>query len=451
MFLKPTKNRLFKTFFILGIVLFAINNTSIAAIKENKELSLYETLLPVTNFNKEEKTKAMREGFKNVIVQVSGSEKTLNNLAIQKALNSAEDYVSMFFIQEDADNNRFVHIKYDSMQINALLQQTNHPILAKRPSTSVWIMLSRENNPPHWLGEESEPELFQQLQSLAKNRKVPLLFPLFDLTEAELVSDESVLQGELSPLEAAAERYNAEMVWFGKLTQQKSGWYGQWTLLSYGEVEQWDASHADLETLCKEALDEMTKRSASINMNESDMFASTQRNSHADHQTIAHTEVHINGHENLDAKTNTLLKLKISVSGIKGIAEYSKVLEYLKTLPTVKEVEVAQVSPEQTLFELSSTGNREGVVESLEKGKMLVAEKITPRLEVPPENTENPDMFERDVHKVANNNNLKDGISLDPVVSQEISEEQVISQSKNISNEISHDKDILTYRIAEVF
>lgn len=458
-----SKNIFFKMLFILFITFFSINNVSIAAVKDSKELSLYEALLPVTNLNKDEKNKVMREGFKNVVVQVSGSEKTLNNRSIQKAMNSAEEYVSKYYIQEDAENNRFIRIKYDSMQINSLLQQTNHPILAKRPSTSVWIMLTRDNDSPHWIGEESEPELFQQFQSLAKDRRVPLLFPLLDLTEAELISDELILSGELSPLEAASKRYNAEMVWFGKLTQQKSGWYGQWTLLSHGDVEQWDASNADLAALCKAAMDELGRRSASINMHSSIAKADVngtsstviQSNIQGNAQVNAQVnapgsvpevisgsiEVNKGTSKNLSLNTTDnaqskiknnaaeLTKLHLSVSGIKGIEEYSKVLDYLKTLPSIKEVEVAQVNPNQTLFELMSTANRASVIESLARGKILIEEKIKINEEKP---------LELSSDKIVNNGSKTSN--------PEEKQENILQDSG-----ISKEQEVLTYKIAEVF
>lgn len=401
---------------ILSLGLVSVNAQ--AAMQNNKEPSIYEALLPVTNLNKEEKAIVMREGFKKVLVQVSGSEKTLSNTSIQKAVDSADDYVTQFSIQEDAEKNRFIRIKFNQAHINSLLQQSKSPILSRsRPSTTVWMVMSRDKNDSHWVGEEYEQELFQQIQTIAKQRRVPLIFPLLDLTDTDLVSEQAVLDDEFSSLETASERYNAEVIWIGKLSKEPSGWYGQWTLLSKGNTEQWDNSNVDLEALCKDAMDELASRSVKKkSMAKANIQSETQSENHSRHSGLSNTKAQFNSKSQAQAQspvnaqaqalaqTHTEVqaaqspitnqtqtqsestkaplqannrtkanpaKLQVSVAGINGIEDYAKVMEYLKTLPNVKAVEVTAVQPNQTVFELVSTGGREGVAKSIAAGRIL--------------------------------------------------------------------------------
>lgn len=348
--------------------------------------TLYEATIPAPVLGPAQPM-LLQEALRTVLVQLSGSEKTLTLPAVQKATESPESYIKRYSYKEDQEKKRFLQVKFDEVAINELLQKINIPILARpKSATTVWMVIAHDQDNPHWVSEDSEAELFHQINTQAKQRALSLMFPLLDLADTEAVSEQVVWTDNFSGLQTASKRYHSEAIWVAKMSKQPSGWYGQWTLLTGGVPQTWDSSNTNLTQLCQEAMDELGQRLSRTIIIEGSKIADTQDSNQslsANATTTTDTDPHLTTSIEPN-KENT--RIRLSVVGIKDIAHYAKLQDYLKSLPGVKEVETLTVNPEQTIFDVVAT-SRADLISTIAAGKILLQNEPSGNIQIlQPEN-----------------------------------------------------------------
>lgn len=331
---------------------------------------LYEVSLKVEKENHEAEDTLIKKAFINVLTQVTGSDKILATVNVKKAMESPDDFVRQFRYKLDAEKQRFLLVKFDEIKINMLVE--NADCLAwngNRPKTTAWVVVARDKDKPNWVGGEFEPELFQEIKSLANQRALPIEFPLLDLTDTALVTEQSVWKSELESVKNASKRYPSDMIWLGKISKQNSGWHGQWTLLGSKEPIVWDNTNTDVVELCRLAMDELSQRL---------LKTSTSVESEGISDEMMSDPVMVSGKaaEDKTATLTTPSRFTLNIAGIKGMEHYGKILSYLKTLPEMLNVDVQQISNERTVFNISTKMSRQALVENLARGP-LVPENAT--------------------------------------------------------------------------
>lgn len=300
---------------------------------------LYETQVLATGFEPQDQPKLIQQAFKDLLIKLSGSAEALNRPAIQKALAEPDKYVSQFSYQESATQQRFLRVRFDETLVNQLISTTGQAVLSgykQQPSSIVVWLVTQQEGHTQW----AEEGLRQQWQTLAANRNLPLVFPLLDLTDMSLVSEQGTWSEDLSSLRMASKRYNADQLVIGKLTRQPTGWHAQWILLTQGEPSRWENSYSNVETWVGESVEGLVAQLA-------------KAQAHPTEPALVKT-------------------LQLSVTGVTALTDYTKVLDYLKNLPQVKEAEVAEINPAETIFKVRTTANQEQLTKSIESGQLLV-------------------------------------------------------------------------------
>lgn len=351
--MKNHQNRIGQLSHVLFLLCFLVCGRGLAS-----DL-IYETTLPCLRFSVEEQPKLIQQAFKDFLTKVSGSEKILSNPLAIRAVNSVDTYVKQFSYHEDANKQRFLLVKFEPALMNELLetlgvnfQSDNEEELAQtNPLTAAWMVMATDPANPHWIGNESEQVLMQQMNTAAKQKGIPLLFPLLDLTDNAVISERHVLEKEWGPIQAASKRYDAKALWIGKITQQTNGWHAEWAFMRDATPIIWESSHANLEGLCQEGLAEL-----GIRLAEEQGFQIAQKTTES---------FRLNEPKQMN-------RISLGVLGIKGIEQYTSVVEYLQKLPDVKQVEVDQISAEQTIFNIVTSNNPEHLSNEIRSGKMLV-------------------------------------------------------------------------------
>lgn len=304
--------------------------------------SIYDIEVPVQHQGAVVEQKALiQQAFQQVLIRVGGSEQIIQHPEIAQSITKADDYVKQFAYHTQApDHTRMLRIQFNEKPINELLRKSGARALGKsRPSVLVWLVIKADNT-EQWISGDSE--MVQQLNTAALTYSIPLIFPLLDLTEATLVSEQNVL-AETAPFLEASKRYNAKTLLMGRLSKQPSGWYGEWKLIQGSRTEAWDSSAPESNAVIAEGMKGLINRIA-------------------DHSVEAPKDI-----SHLDA----VQRVRIAVAGIAGFDQYSEVLEYLRKLPDVKMVDVVEISPEQTLFNIE-TKSQDSLRQAIAEGSYLV-------------------------------------------------------------------------------
>lgn len=364
---------------------------------------LYEAkiLAPEPSDGPDDQPKLLQEAFKDVLVRASGSEKILNHVNVLKALSEVDNYVSQFGFQMNVNRERVFRVRFDETLCRELLKNAGLPqISAKRPPVVLWLVM-QQDNVTQWVSRETQNELSHQLETLADKRGLTLVYPLLDLEDTAIVSEREVWAEDLNALQQASKRYNADNILIGKLSKQQSGWYAQWTYVKQDNSIRWDMSHTELASVFGEALDEFSNKLASTvststankqlaereqenySNSASNNVSNSASNQDSNDKVLSQGISIEPGLESTTAisKSNQSKTLHLAIVGVSGGEQYAKVLKYLQSLPSVKDVEVAEITPEQTVFKLNTEASPEAIIGSIAAGQLLVENKIENNLD----------------------------------------------------------------------
>ena len=335
----PMKSLLF---FLSMIFLFS--SFQLAA---NELQPLYEYELPMQeNTGVVDQSPFIRQGITEVLIRVSGSEKILQFPAVKEVLNAPDKYVKRLSYHQHPTAGRSIKILFNEKLINQLLSKLPQPALQQqRPLILVWLMVDKAGA-PYSVGNDSEPLIADEMSKALIKRAIPFTFPLLDLTDVNEVSELEVWNGTLTSLEQGAKRYEPEAILLGRLKNSADQWKGSWTLLRGVKNTTWLSEGKTLENLLSEAAETLSVKLIDPNSKTSMI------NTINEQTTIQH--------------------LSVAISSILNMEQYAKVLDYLRQLPSVVEVEVTQIMPEKTIFNLQTTSDKGSLVKSINEGSLLI-------------------------------------------------------------------------------
>lgn len=307
------------------------------------EVALYQIELPTQNQTGNFDQKALlKEALELVLVRISGSSQGLNTPEVTHALTSIDTYIKQFSYHQRSALEKTIKVVFNENRVNALLSSMKQSAWHKnRPLTLVWLN-----------DADKDPSLASQMEKILNQRAIPSVFPLMDLTDTALVSEQDLLGEGTAALEEAAKRYNPDVILFGRLAEKDGVWQTHWRFINPNKAESatWDHAGADLNIVLNQAVDALTLKLKSSNI------------------VVAPTE-------SVQKAANHLI---LTVSGNLDVQQYNTILEHLRQLPTVSEAEVAQIMPDKTLFELVTTQSKETLINAIAEGQVLTKTSNTP-------------------------------------------------------------------------
>lgn len=346
--------------------------------------TVFDIEVPVTQGapnTKAEQTELIKLAFKNMLVKASGSEKILNTQTVTSALPLVEDYIKQFSYQQPASGARMLQVKFNENKVSNLIESSGYKLLkGNRPAVLLWLVVT-ENNTTQWVGGEFNQNIVNTLYVNANRYGIPILFPMFDLTDSAIVSEKNVLNGNLEKLQAASKRYNSDVLLIGKLSKQPSGWYAEWDLINNGNSDYWDNSETELDKTIKDGLEgvahHLEKSSRRINqINELEYLENSTTRKKMANQNKPELLANQNTSEDLanQKKPEVLVNqnLHFGISGILDLRRYGKVVDYLSKLPEVIRVEVEEITPEHTVFQIETNASTEVVIDAIAKDLLLI-------------------------------------------------------------------------------
>jgi uncharacterized protein len=257
---------------------------------------LYETAQPVDG----SREAAFAEALKTVLVRVSGQRDAALRVG---EVSDPRKYVQRFGFT--ADN--VLEVGFDSSSVDQLLSKAGLPIWGReRPATVVMFGVEDAGGAWRWLAADTPAREREAIEKVARQRGLPLKWPVMDAQERTEASSES------PGLMQAAARYAANAVLIGRAR----GGTVQWTLLSdEGAVQ------------ASGGLDDGVHLAA-------DTFARV-----------------------FSASGSSLGSVIVEVAGISDLSAYAATLNYLEGMTLVRSVALEQVAGEKMRFRLAVRGD----------------------------------------------------------------------------------------------
>ena len=315
-----------------------------------KVSSLYQVELPVATQQEDVRSEAVRDGFRQVLIKLSGNPDIDKNPLIKENIRRAEYYVQDYSYAppSPASSTYFLKVRFDKEDTNNLLKKSGVIFWGDtRPLILVWLAVD-DNVTNDIVSNEESNDLVTNLKEQGKKYGLPLIFPTMDVTDISVVSLDDVNRMNVKTLQSAGQRYAPDALLIGKLVkdQDADDWISEWKLVF--DDNEWDFKVKDIDP--DNIFDDVLFK-AGKTLSQELMTKSAQ-------------------------KTQTWLKLQ--VANISRSNDLSDLMKFLKQLSQVQQVELSEVSGDVVQVSVLVKGNVSSFQQNAVIGQRLVFKDKNP-------------------------------------------------------------------------
>lgn len=287
---------------------------------------------------------ALQGALREVLVRVTGQPGVLSAQPVQELLDKPEQLVQQYryFTEQQQEPPRLkLWVRFDGDAIRQTLQQQGLAYWGgERPDTLVWLAVE-DHGRRYVVSADDTSDVHRAVDTAARQRGVPVLFPLMDLEDQTRVHFSVIWGGFLDKVLEASQRYNTQSVLIGRLNRSPSGgWTSRWELRVGGRPYTWSDSRQQLDALAQAGIDDLADRLAT-------QFSVAARGG---------------GSANVTS---------LRVEGIETLAAYARISNYLATLTSVSNVQVSEVTPTAVSYSLQLNGSQDSLLRTIAIGSVL--------------------------------------------------------------------------------
>jgi hypothetical protein len=301
---------------------------------------LYEAEVRVSGQQPGERAAAMKSALSEVLVRITGRREQAHRELLQDPARYVQQY-RYYTVPDSQPPQLRLQVRFNGGALQQALRQQGVAYWgdSERPDTLVWLAIE-ERGMRSIVAADDDSVARRQLQLAARQRGVPLLFPLLDLEDQAQVRFGDIWGGFFDRVLAASERYRPQAVLIGRLNRNPYGeWVARWSLQAAGNTTSWSDSDPRLETLLPAGIDNMADTLA---------------------MRLAVTDTGAPG----DA-------VAIRVEDINTLAAYARVNDYLASLSAIRKFQVEQVSGSAVQYALQLNGSLQGLTRTISIGTVL--------------------------------------------------------------------------------
>jgi len=200
--------------------------------------TLYTTEVPFDQEARDPRADAHSAALREILMRVSGSELAANDALVEELFPSPSSYVTQF--RSGADDTLWV--SFDGKAIEQTLRSAGQTVWgSERPLTLVWLAVDWGQGKREIIAADDPDRTQHESRSIDRNRLVrervldiaqrrglPLVFPLLDTTDLQMVTFTDIWGGFDEMILNASERYDADSVLIGRI-RPSSGQRSRWT------------------------------------------------------------------------------------------------------------------------------------------------------------------------------------------------------------------------------
>lgn len=218
---------------------------------------LFQAEILVPDQSNDNKSLAIKAGFEQVLIRVTGDSLIKKNPYINSNLRRAEYYVQDFnyLLPSPSSAQYLLRIHYNSNDILYLLKKAGLSFWQKnRPLLLAYVIINDQNQTSLIIDNESTNDVFNLLKKQSKNCGLPLIFPVMDMTDVNSISTDEILHMNIPVLKQAAKRYQPDGLLIGNIEQTAKSWTSTWRLVLNENQWDWTTSDTNSENLIATAL-----------------------------------------------------------------------------------------------------------------------------------------------------------------------------------------------------
>jgi len=313
-------------------------NTASAAPQD-----LFESERVVPNQSPATRSVALKAGLEQVLIRVAGQASVLDSGPAQALLDNPSKLVQQYRYFTVPDSEPPVLMLWMRFDGDAIRRSLQHQGMAywgtERPDTLVWLAVEDRGN-RYVVAADGDSDVHQQIEQAARQRGVPILFPLMDLEDQSKARFSDIWGGFFENVLAASDRYSPQAILIGRLNRSPSGgWSSRWHLQVAGKPSSWSDSRPRLDVLAQQGIDDTA-----------DILASTF--------AVAQGGGGLN-------------TISIVVSDVDTLAAYARINEYLSSLTSVAGFQVQEVAGSEVQYTLQVNGSLQNLTRTVTIGTVL--------------------------------------------------------------------------------
>lgn len=214
---------------------------------------LYRAGFTVANQSHKLRRKAFSKDLEAVLVKVSGNAGVATVTGLKSLLAHPSEAILSYRYQSVSaakGGGLRLYATFDPKIVDQALAAAGQPIWGRdRPQVVAWLSTAQRVQ-----GDDTSSPTVRGMLRTARERGLPLLFPLMDLTDQRLVNDFDVRSFSLAPLWRAGKRYGAQALLVGVL--HASG-KGRWELAYAGNVTSFSTHAPSIESAAAAAVSDV--------------------------------------------------------------------------------------------------------------------------------------------------------------------------------------------------
>lgn len=246
--------------FSIALLMFCFVWTPARALNTS---TLYQVQKSVASQAADARAEAIREGFYDVLVRLTGDPDIFRIKQLKKSLTKADYYVQEYSYSSPTVTSATytLNIKFNEADVNRLLKQVNlKPWISSRPLVLVWLVAMHDHYAADIiLGGENEQEMTEQFKRQALRYGLPLIFPVMDVTDIGNISTSSIIDLRLPIIKSASRRYQPDALLIGTLENDDHGYRGRWSLVWGDKVWDWTLSGAEPDKIFNNVLSNVSQ------------------------------------------------------------------------------------------------------------------------------------------------------------------------------------------------
>ena len=295
--------------------------------------TVYEAIVAVKGQDAAEREAAIGRAFDKVVIKASG----VRGRAISD-VQSVQQYVEQYRYEPlGEDGKKGLWVRFDQGSIERLLVEKGLSVWGARPSLLIWVAI--DDNGRRFLAEGED--FGEVVKKVARTRGVPLLVPLLDIEDQSNVQFTDVWGDFEEAIKTGSRRYDPDGLLVGRIQKVGTRWTSRWSLYEGDTPIRWEGRGGALFSLIEEGVEKGVDAIARA-------VATTVNNakSEAGYPHVVVTE-------------------------IRSLADYSRVVSYLRGLSQVETAYPKELSADRVVFEVNVLQGLQVFIRAVEVGGVL--------------------------------------------------------------------------------
>ncbi len=309
--------------------------------------SLYQVDVMVSGQSNKDKSLAFRDGLKKVFKRILVEPNGLANKTVQAAVNKASQFVIKYdFLttvknKDDMKTAIKLRVHFNDKSLLDFIRPSRLTIWDQaRPETLLWLVVEEKGKKPTIYSNDIMPEIGLSFKKAAAEKALRILFPLLDLEDERIISINKIRKFDQFAMYQASERYMADTIIAGVLNEYTNCWRATWFFYVDDQSSQTKTNCSDLQSVVN----------VGVNMSFEKLAL-------------------MNGEK---LKSNQQHDITLKVSRVNGVEDMTRLINYLRSVPIVRQAEWLKVEDVYVFYALKYIGSPQDLDDMLALGRVVV-------------------------------------------------------------------------------